>query len=44
LKLVTSLTTISIILMATNQSHALSCVRDGFDMEATFKANKRQRI
>lgn len=40
MKLVTSFATISIILMATNQSHSLSCVRDGFDMEATFKANK----
>ncbi len=40
MKLITSISAISIILFNTTSALALSCTREGFDMESTFKANE----
>lgn len=40
MKILTSVSSISILLLTTSQAYALSCAQTGFDLEATFQANK----
>ena len=40
MKFIESISAIGIILLTTTNAFSLSCTRDGFDLESTFKANQ----
>ena len=40
MKTLTSVSAIGIVLLTTSQAYSLSCAQTGFDLEATFHANK----